>query len=59
MHVLGIGDMPVGEHVPMVVRHDRVLHTTCSDLAPTDHNRNVDAIVRHLLEAGLQFRALW
>jgi hypothetical protein len=59
MDVFRIRGVPVGQHVAMVVWHDRLLRTARPNLAPSDHDRNIDALSRHRLEAILQGGAFW
>ena len=47
----------VGEHVLLVVRHDGRAQVAGRHVLAADHERNLDALVAHLLEARLQARA--
>jgi hypothetical protein len=58
LHVLGSREVIVGKDVLVIVRHDCVRRPPCPDFLPADHQRNLDALSRHLFEPCLQFRAL-
>ena len=47
----------VGEDVLLVVRHDRLLQLAGRDVLAADHERDLDALVAHLLEARCWRRA--
>ena len=48
----------VGEHVLLVVRHDGLLELAGRDVLAADHERDLDALAAHLLDAPLQALAL-
>ena len=58
LHVLGAALVHVGEHVLLVVRHDRLLELSGRHVLAADHERDLDALVAHLLDAPLQALAL-
>ena len=58
LHVLGAALVDVGEHVLLVVRHHGLLQVAGRDVLAADHERDLDPLVAHLLEAQLQAGAL-
>ena len=57
LHVLGAGLVVLGQHVLVVVRHDRLLDLAGPDLLAADDERNLDLLRRHRLQARLQLGA--
>ena len=58
LHVLPLGRMPVGQHVTVVVRHDRLLDASRPYLAAADDDGDLDPFACHLRETPLQLSAL-
>src|SRR5262245_23534216 len=54
MDVFRIRRVPIGEHMLVVVRYDRLLRTARSNLAPSDDDRNINSLGGHRLESILQ-----
>ncbi len=59
LDLLGTGEMVIGEHVRVIVRHHRMLDSAGVDLASADDQRNFDLLGRHRFQTRLQLRALW
>ena len=49
--------MIVSEDVLVIVRHDRLGGATGPYFLAADHERNLNALARHLLQARLELRA--
>ena len=56
--VLRLGEVILGEHVAMVVRHHRLLGASRPNLTPADDDRNVDLLARHRLQPRLELGPL-
>jgi hypothetical protein len=50
--------VPVGEHVPVIVRHHGLRGVAAADLASTNDDWNVHALIRNLLESCLELGTL-
>ena len=59
LHVRRFRPVPIGQHVPMVVRDHGLIGMAGSDLAATDHERDVDPLRSHLRKSRLQLGAFW
>ena len=55
--VLRSGQVVLGQHVLVIVRHDRFRGAAGADLASADHERDVELLGRHRLEARLELGA--
>jgi hypothetical protein len=58
LHVRGVGEVIVGQHVAVVVRHHRLRGASGSDLLAADDQRNVDPLCGHRFQARFQLGAL-
>ena len=58
LDLLGAALVHVGEDMLLVVRHDRLLQVARRDVLAADDERDLDALVPHLLQSELEARAL-
>ncbi len=58
LHVLGAGNVVLGQHVLVVVRHDRLLGLTRANFLSSDHEGYVDLLRCHRLQARFQLGSL-
>ena len=50
LHERRVSPMPVGQHVAMGVRHDRLAESARANSLPADHDRDLPALAGHLRE---------
>jgi hypothetical protein len=57
VYVTRLGDMPIRQHVPVIVRHHRLAHLARADLPVADDDGDVDLLGCHRRKASLQLLA--